>query len=174
MSRRASLLFSGRSGKKHSISKLGNHAALESQDSIDVVPLTQAVRDTQQSPSPTQSEHEQDPFSNPPTPVRRNTISPFDDVHAARDSMSPPPATRNKPTKDGTPRGGMNPRLPPSPAKPLNLPPPRSPPPVFPVDLEERNDSVVRWWHDWLCGCGEGPDRGGEYQVRHLDIDEQS
>lgn len=23
----------------------------------------------------------------------------------------------------------------------------------------------VRWWHEWLCGCGEGPDRGGDHQV---------
>lgn len=22
-----------------------------------------------------------------------------------------------------------------------------------------------RWWTDWLCGCREGPDRGGDQQV---------
>lgn len=22
-----------------------------------------------------------------------------------------------------------------------------------------------RWWTDWLCGCREGPDRGGDDQV---------
>lgn len=25
-----------------------------------------------------------------------------------------------------------------------------------------------RWWHDWLCGCGEGLDRGGDHQVCSL------
>ncbi|KAF9515449.1 hypothetical protein BS47DRAFT_787748 [Hydnum rufescens UP504] len=25
-----------------------------------------------------------------------------------------------------------------------------------------------RWWTDWLCGCREGPDRGGDHQVRPL------
>ena len=23
-----------------------------------------------------------------------------------------------------------------------------------------------KWWTEWLCGCSEGPDRGGEHQVR--------
>ncbi|KII92095.1 hypothetical protein PLICRDRAFT_36882 [Plicaturopsis crispa FD-325 SS-3] len=73
----------------------------------------------------------------------------------------------------------------PPPPLPLGLPPPRSPPPPraddVPVDrppeptvrptLAQANTSDVddgketRWWHDWLCGCGEGPDRGGESQA---------
>ena len=30
----------------------------------------------------------------------------------------------------------------------------------------EQDLPPVRWWHEWLCGCGEGPDRGGDHQVR--------
>jgi len=153
VSRRASLLFSRRKGRQQSISTLGNHAALQSQDSIDVVPLTYSVH---HAPSPTRSEHERDLFTNPSTPVAQVTISPFDDVYAVR-QMSPPATSLNN-SKDATRRG------------PLNLPSPRSPPPIFP---EERNNSEavadVRWWHDWLCGCGEGPDRGGDSQAGHTN-----
>ncbi len=30
----------------------------------------------------------------------------------------------------------------------------------------EDHPPAIRWWHEWLCGCGEGPDRGGDNQVR--------
>jgi hypothetical protein len=69
---------------------------------------------------------------------------------------------------------------------PLDLPRPRSPPPrtatphanrppePFPRpdsrmsehDNEEETPEPVPWWTEWLCGCSEGPDRGGEAQVR--------
>ncbi|KIJ67910.1 hypothetical protein HYDPIDRAFT_107445 [Hydnomerulius pinastri MD-312] len=69
------------------------------------------------------------------------------------------------------------------PPRPLGLPPPVTPPP--PADtphltqlrptpppvlspsphLEPEDRKEVRWWHDWLCGCGEGPDRGGDNQA---------
>lgn len=36
-------------------------------------------------------------------------------------------------------------------------------------DLEEDGPAETgRWWTDWLCGCHEGPDRGGDRQVRHF------
>ncbi|KAF8558062.1 hypothetical protein OG21DRAFT_1504757 [Imleria badia] len=41
-------------------------------------------------------------------------------------------------------------------SQPVLRPPPRD-------DPEERQE--VRWWHDWLCGCSEGPDRGGDNQA---------
>jgi hypothetical protein len=67
---------------------------------------------------------------------------------------------------------------------PLDLPQPRSPPPLtasphasrppepFPrtessvVVNEDEDQTPVPWWTEWLCGCSEGPDRGGESQVR--------
>jgi hypothetical protein len=74
---------------------------------------------------------------------------------------------------------------------PLDLPKPRSPPPrtatphakrppePFPrpdsrmsraAEEEEEDAKPVRWWTEWLCGCSEGPDRGGEVQVRSMAI----
>jgi hypothetical protein len=57
----------------------------------------------------------------------------------------------------------------PPPPKPLGLPRPKTPPP--PLDRESDDGEAggeakkTRWWHEWLCGCGEGPDRGGHHQV---------
>ncbi|KAH9034811.1 hypothetical protein EDB85DRAFT_2113423 [Lactarius pseudohatsudake] len=75
---------------------------------------------------------------------------------------------------------------------PLDLPEPRSPPPrtatphakrppePFPrpdsrmsrtaADEEEDDRKPVRWWTEWLCGCSEGPDRGGEIQVGSIAV----
>ncbi|TEB38192.1 hypothetical protein FA13DRAFT_1725839 [Coprinellus micaceus] len=38
----------------------------------------------------------------------------------------------------------------------------RQPPPPKPLGGEAKK---TRWWHEWLCGCGEGPDRGGHHQA---------
>jgi len=66
---------------------------------------------------------------------------------------------------------------------PLDLPRPRSPPPrtasphatrppePFPRPEssmsvhEDEDETPVPWWTEWLCGCSEGPDRGGESQA---------
>ncbi|KAG8213690.1 hypothetical protein J3R82DRAFT_10388 [Butyriboletus roseoflavus] len=69
------------------------------------------------------------------------------------------------------------------PPRPLGLPPPpediphatplqpTSQPVLRPPRREDPEESQeVRWWHDWLCGCGEGPDRGGDNQVRNFAI----
>jgi hypothetical protein len=69
------------------------------------------------------------------------------------------------------------------PPKPLDIPPPVTPPPRLetpdPEDslndisreqtVDEHDDvpeRESRWWTDWLCGCSEGRDRGGDRQVR--------
>ncbi|KAI1785930.1 hypothetical protein LXA43DRAFT_98626 [Ganoderma leucocontextum] len=94
----------------------------------------------------------------------------------------------------GTAKRTKSKRQPPPP-KPLDLPAPKVPPPhpdiphmdhppepvAEPdIDTHERVRDVealrqvkqvegdhppVRWWHEWLCGCGEGPDRGGDNQA---------
>ncbi|KAF8647109.1 hypothetical protein AX16_006941 [Volvariella volvacea WC 439] len=74
----------------------------------------------------------------------------------------------------------------PPPPAPLPIPPPRTPPPIdripqmVPDNSRELNrngpqprqrqqqddeEKEVKWWHEWLCGCGEGKDRGGDYQA---------
>ena len=75
------------------------------------------------------------------------------------------------------------------PPQPLGLPKPRTPPPRNgeeqpyvnePPDQTAAPSIVVRgtgqdsdeseketkWWTEWICGCSEGPDRGGYNQVR--------
>ncbi|THH05343.1 hypothetical protein EW146_g9928, partial [Bondarzewia mesenterica] len=78
------------------------------------------------------------------------------------------------------------------PPEPLGLPKPRTPPPRIntpysnrppepippPVPRAQERDASaqeedakpVRWWTEWLCGCSEGPDRGGEVQVSVLPL----
>ena len=171
VSRRASLLWSGRKSKHSSLGGLGNHSALQSQDNIDIVPLTQI--DASPTPSPTRSDSSEahpaaDPFANPP-----ESQSPFADSHVAKIHDPQPELTslefHNIPVHAPLTR--------PPPPKPLNLPPPRTPPPIINThspsslstsnfgDQSTRKEENVRWWHDWLCGCGEGPDRGGDFQV---------
>ncbi|KAI8994083.1 hypothetical protein BD414DRAFT_513695 [Trametes punicea] len=65
------------------------------------------------------------------------------------------PAPRSPPPRTGTPRADK----PPEP-----IPPPRPAPPE-PEQEQVDEGPPVPWWHEWLCGCGEGPDRGGEHQA---------
>ena len=82
----------------------------------------------------------------------------------------------------------------PPPPLPLGLPRPRTPPPRDDQDQEyiseppdpapapsitakgvDNPDPVepekeTKWWTEWLCGCSEGPDRGGYNQVRPSPI----
>lgn len=53
----------------------------------------------------------------------------------------------------------------------IPAPPPRAPrtqrrPDEEDLMGEEGPAESGRWWTDWLCGCREGPDRGGDHQVR--------
>ncbi|KAF8210142.1 hypothetical protein K438DRAFT_2011601 [Mycena galopus ATCC 62051] len=178
--RRASLLWTGNNGPapRNNDPSLGAHTALNSQDESDVVPLDDiAVTPT---PSPTRSE-----FSNPFTSAQGPGADPFSDAEAVMSPMNEPPLP-TPPMEDGdaialqpqrpamlTASSSMSVRRPPTP-KPLGLPPPRVPPPPLPhsspppVPVPNPNDDEepkVRWWHDWLCGLGEGPDRGGDHQA---------
>jgi len=69
------------------------------------------------------------------------------------------------------------------PPEPLLLPPPKTPPlrintpnaHISPPPRQEQTHpddessepepKEVRWWTDWLCGCSEGLERGGEHQA---------
>ncbi|KAF9531592.1 hypothetical protein CPB83DRAFT_891489 [Crepidotus variabilis] len=183
VSRRASLLFSGRKSKQHSISSLGNHRALRSRDSIDVLPLNEAKGFPLSSPTP--SEPDADPFVNP----QDIPLSPFDDAHAANQSASQSsrPLLRERSSasslNEDTTHTEQHLQRPP-PVKPIDLPLPRSPPPIntppppiSPLDPTSPSGSAqkeehIRWWHDWLCGCTEGPDRGGEFQAGRTNPNE--
>ncbi|KAJ3999995.1 hypothetical protein F5050DRAFT_1804476 [Lentinula boryana] len=158
---------------------LGKHTALGSQDSIEHLPLDNLVTTPGPSPSPSPlpsplpsnlEEYPENPFANPP-------VSPFDDsqqITAVMSSSEPPsnvPAltvvapTPERPTLLAKSSSFSRP----PPPKPINLPPPKTPPPpidlpppaVSPLSLEsaprqpQEPERETRWWHEWLCGCGE-------------------
>ncbi|KAJ7132838.1 hypothetical protein C8R43DRAFT_1023623 [Mycena crocata] len=175
VTRRASSLWPGRKSQNpHNINpSLGAHTALNSQDSVDVVPLDDIAATP--TPSPTHS-ISSNPFANPdanPDPFsgREAIMTPTTD---------PPPLTPQLETEDGIPMtspqrpalltASSSIRRPPTP-KPIGLPPPRAPPPPLPqhtpppVPIPDDELKETRWWHEWLCGFGEGPDRGGEHQA---------
>ena len=131
--------------------------------------------------------HATDPFSDPAgsaTSLFVNAQPITLDIGASPSSMDPgdpESATASSATLHPTEK----PRAVSAPA-PLDLPRPRSPPPrtatphasrppePFPRpnsrmsahEHEDEDATPVPWWTEWLCGCSEGLDRGGEAQVR--------
>lgn len=150
---------------------------------MDVVPLDDIAASPTPSParSPSGEDHVQDPFANP--------SSPFDDSNQSTAMMNPslnPLPSSSGLDQEQTPPGTRPVLLAtsssfsrPPPPKPINLPPPRTPPPPINSPPSPRTPPVIsstspdspppevktRWWHEWLCGCGEGADRGGDNQV---------
>lgn len=184
VTRRASSLWTGRNSQHpHNIDpSLGAHTALNSQDSVDVVPLEDIAATP--TPSPTHSESS-NPFANPRAP------DPFSDAEAIMSpSPDPSPPTpqgekddaiaMTSPQRPALLKASSSIRRPPTP-KPLGLPPPRAPPPPLPQNNpppvpipEDDEPKETRWWHEWLCGLGEGSDRGGDHQVNALDVSRSS
>ncbi|KAH7888579.1 hypothetical protein F5I97DRAFT_719958 [Phlebopus sp. FC_14] len=87
------------------------------------------------------------------TPTRPTTLP-------SSKTLVPPPLPLGLPPPVTPPPPGEAPQM--VPLRPTP-PPALSPPPPSLVEPEERRE--VRWWHDWLCGCGEGSDRGGDSQA---------
>ncbi|EGN99780.1 hypothetical protein SERLA73DRAFT_106574 [Serpula lacrymans var. lacrymans S7.3] len=194
VTQRASLLLRGRKPQRASSSGLGNHQALQSQDSVDAVPLNDidgspsVIFTPSTSPIPDHPTHSsKNPFAHP-----ADSISPFTDSDQQMIVMtesSTPPLTANSEapfdpssgsSEPATIRASSSLRHPPATA--LGLPTPRTPPPhadtpndtlpkpipapaLRPPAEPVNENKEVRWWHDWLCGCSEGPDRGGENQA---------
>ncbi|KAK7454090.1 hypothetical protein VKT23_011601 [Stygiomarasmius scandens] len=144
-------------------------------------------------PPDADSEHNpNNPFANPPS-AASESLSPFADSQQTQAVMDPSndiPESLVSDNDSTTTLEAPKPERPTllarsttfskaPPPKPLGLPPPRTPPP--PIDTPPRSVSPpsvsrsvasreeyepeVRWWHEWLCGCGEGPDRGGHNQA---------
>ncbi|KZV69527.1 hypothetical protein PENSPDRAFT_753278 [Peniophora sp. CONT] len=122
------------------------------------------------------------PFSPPvlSPPPTAGLDNPFTDAAALASSSSLMLGQENEGNGGADDKGKGRPPVP----APLNLPPPRTPPPVDQApgprsppsssraSSSERaaveanaNAPPVRWWHEVLCGCGEGPDRGGDEQA---------
>ncbi|KZT10966.1 uncharacterized protein LAESUDRAFT_809815 [Laetiporus sulphureus 93-53] len=175
ISRRASLLWPSGRAKHASSGGVGMHRALRTTE--DGVPLDEI----EGSPSPRFGEN---PFSTPN--ISADSLhDPYQSV-IMRESTSENPfedaeqASTARPTDDAP---ASFPKQPPPPPQPLSLPKPRSPPPraetphadrppepipppqVAPSPEQEEEPQEVRWWTEWLCGCTEGPDRGGDHQA---------
>ncbi|TFK44657.1 hypothetical protein BDQ12DRAFT_717814 [Crucibulum laeve] len=192
VTRRASLLWQGKRSKHPSGSGLGlgTHTALQSDDNADTVPLADINVSPTPSPTPSPTRTDSDeaqsdgPFADPP-----ESLSPFADSHQINTTKEPKDSSQVIAVTSPTHRSSLlsppprkstrRSRQPPTP-KPLGLPPPKTPPPpitttsypkTLPPDPSQRGPQVeetpkeTRWWHDWLCGCGEGPDRGGDNQA---------
>lgn len=172
---------------------LGSHAALKSTEEVDFMPM-ESITDSPSisaHPSPHTSPRTAtfgNPFNHPTDPV-----SPFDDTHAQKHPVvdgSTTQSTTSDPLVKGKDAARGRPTLlesdsairNPPPPQPLGLPPPLTPPPpatshppgaIDPPSIAphaaaspEPEQKPDRWWTDWLCGCSEGPDRGGDHQVR--------
>lgn len=144
-----------------------------------------------ETPTPTQT-HKQlpndaqtnNPFADPDegsikiAESRQDGITPND--AAIMDPVSTPPATDSnafglKLSSSSSPPLVTRTQQPGAP-QPLRLPPPKTPPPgsessrtsvsnTPELSCDEEQPVKGKWWTEWLCGCSEGPDRGGDNQV---------
>ncbi|KAF9452354.1 hypothetical protein P691DRAFT_795057 [Macrolepiota fuliginosa MF-IS2] len=140
--------------------------------SIDADPVADAIKKTVVIGDDSAAEN---PFENPTPPNALVPVSPFADTYR----VNPDSDHLQTPVKKSQSRVTENRRSRLPPPLPLDLPRPKTPPvaistPPYPIDPpaavhsamgENNGGKPVRWWHEWLCGCGEGPDRGGDYQA---------
>jgi hypothetical protein len=178
LSHRASLLWPGKKPQSPTHrNSLGTHVPLGSQENISTVHM----QNLNASPTPS-------PLGSPsPTPTKPSGLDPFNNSSAEAGPSpfddpqrvdSPNSSQDRQDVVSSLSRSGSGLRKPPPP-RPLDLPPPRTPPvlvdgqpaprdtptPTLHTEREPESPKEVRWWHDWLCGCNEGPDRGGDHQV---------
>ncbi len=186
---RATSLWSRRSSRPPSDGG-GKHRVLEtSEDSTHLDGMVSSPLSASQSrsntPAPDESRtgpyaHTTDPFSDPPPgstsslfinaqPITLDigVITEHEESESATASSHPTKKSKtiNVPAPLDLPRPRSPPPLTASPQ--ANRPPEPFPRPKSSMSVnEEEDDTPVRWWTEWLCGCSEGPDRGGEAQVR--------
>lgn len=163
-------------------------------DGTSVHTITEAdVRQQQQQGQQRQQEQQRQPMDdpfNPPEPHeqqhRNPMLSPFSDPEPYHGGADETTALVGSEQVSVSRSGSQYPIVvitsssKPPPPRPLGLPPPKAPPPPIEppmtasptrqgheddVDDDKTETKRTRWWHEWLCGCGEGPDRGGERQV---------
>ncbi|KAG2132015.1 uncharacterized protein EDB93DRAFT_1094153 [Suillus bovinus] len=166
VTRRASVLLSKRPSVRSSARGLGDHRALQSRDSIDVVPLDD-IESPPATANPFIHPSETRPgFISPPlspflnSKERSSVMTDLDsNTHSSQPTMLPPTPTFIPPPQ----QLGLSAPLTPPPKSRMTPMKPTPPPMLHREPIEPEQD--VRWWHDWLCGCSEGPDRGGDNQA---------
>lgn len=164
-------------GRKSSTS-FGTHIALPAQEHSESSPSPSPIS----SPAQRMSEdyHPDNPFSDPtdgfPSAQDQQKIPARSSALGISSSMRPTQTKPPKLTRSTTisrtppPLNQLNLRsdeTPPSDMFPYPSPSPTSI--IHPAHTDD-DQKEGRWWHDWLCGCGEGPDRGGDCQVYPVQL----
>ncbi|KAL0956044.1 hypothetical protein HGRIS_002216 [Hohenbuehelia grisea] len=193
VTRRASILWSGRPTPKHtstlSAEAGGKHVVLNSRESMDVPLQDISAPSPGGSPLPTRSSTPpalRNPFLASSERLQLEGDMDASGADQAGKSAVMSPSAEAPPM---LPSGGLSASGPSRPVlvassssfvgkhpppQPLDLPPPRTPPPRLDsppsptqATTPERDvpEKPTRWWHEWLCGCSEGSDRGGDYQA---------
>ncbi|KIY44358.1 hypothetical protein FISHEDRAFT_61899 [Fistulina hepatica ATCC 64428] len=162
VARRASLLWAGK--HRHGTPpdpSLGAHRALGSTDSIN---LDGVVLHDVATPTP----------SPPATRISPRTDDPFSDAHSLPSLMQSPVELN---TLDVSENSLLSPSVSSPVSTPLSMPIDEPPPPTSPPRLQhtpdiEPEEKPVPWWHEWLCGCSEDADRGGDRQAGRTNPNE--
>lgn len=143
-----------------------SHVPLGSQENIssNITGDDGSTPTASSSPSPSRITfvESNDPFANP--------ISPFADPNSRDKQLFNPKAQDSRSSWE--PPQPLNLPSPGDPSSPVQTPPCPTPSLVLSKPYPEESSLEMRWWHDWLCGCGEGPDRGGDYQAGHTNPSE--
>ncbi|KAH9978795.1 hypothetical protein BGW80DRAFT_1455527 [Lactifluus volemus] len=155
-----------------SVDSGGKHRALHtSEDNVHLDEIPAALRPL----GP--YAHSRNPFSDPPG--SSSSLTPSSCICDVAPSSHPMHVSA---PKHATARPGKVVGAP----APLDLPKPRSPPPLttpppakrppepftrpssrisHTTEYDYEDEKPARWWTEWLCGCSEGQDRGGEVQA---------
>lgn len=188
ITRRASLLWPSGRAKQASLGGVGAHHRVRTAE--DGVPLDDIEGSPAITPAPS-PEPGDNPFATPAASTlslnnilrpaimtASSSMNPFE-PHGNGDDASPTTPTAKRSTLEASSSSSRQP----PPPEPLDLPRPRTPPPrtetphanrppepippptVAPPQQEEEPPAQTRWWTEWLCGCSEGPDRGGDHQA---------
>jgi hypothetical protein len=176
-------------GRRGGDPALGKHTVLQSQENLDVVPMDTIPPSPTPtlsivSPRPSMDPSYADPFLSPIDDAASTQIQPHSPALMSEFSPESPTTLRSaegpqtEVEADSRSPTTTIPLIRIPPPGPLDLPSPRTPPPRTDTSPPPAAASIrspngeagavkpTRWWHEWLCGCGEGPDRGGEDQVR--------
>ncbi|KAG7446392.1 uncharacterized protein BT62DRAFT_931836 [Guyanagaster necrorhizus] len=154
VSRRASSLWTAT--KSSSKYLRHHHSVLKSRDSIDSVPLEALSPIPDSFPSNSRAPSSENPFETP-----AEAVSPFTDSYQMQELSDVDQQTVNSSDIRHPPPSPLD--LPPPRISPLvNKPPPATRSPQTNMIPSERQGNAQkdvpsdgRWWHEWLCGCGE-------------------
>ncbi|KAH8119383.1 hypothetical protein DFH11DRAFT_442587 [Phellopilus nigrolimitatus] len=122
-------------------------------------------------PSATRVFQEDLPFDDQATVANVSSLRANSSVFPPQNPLHPPPRPIDLPSPKTPPPRMLTPGV------IVSSPPERVPPPAqmrLEAVTSEQNtpEQEHRWWTDWLCGCREGTDRGGDNQAGRTNPNE--